>query len=112
GRSRLRDPDVEPAPLAVEARAELDRYAALFNARDWDGLRALVSDDCRLDLVSRSHRHGKQVGLYFENYEKQRLTLRVVNLEGRLACAVHAPGADEPSYFILLEFEEGRVMLI
>jgi hypothetical protein len=35
------------------------------NAHDWDGLRSLIGDDCRLDLVSRSQRRGKQVGFYF-----------------------------------------------
>lgn len=61
-------------------RAKLDRYASLFNARDWDGVRALVSDDCRLDLVSKSQRRGKQVGMYFGRYEKEKVTLQVVRL--------------------------------
>ena len=112
GRSRLRDPDVEPAPLAVEARAELDRYAALFNARDWDGLRALVQEDCRLDLVAKSRRRGKEVGLYFTQYAKAPVTLRVVALDGRLALAAHVDGAERPAYFILLEWEDGRVRSI
>ena len=68
---------------ARRVRAELDRYASLFNARDWDGVRALVSDDCRLDLVSKSQRRGKQVGMYFGRYEKENVALRVVRLEGR-----------------------------
>jgi RNA polymerase sigma-70 factor (ECF subfamily) len=93
-------------------RAELDRYATLFNAKDWDRVRALVGDDCRLDLVSKSQRRGKAVGMYFGNYEKQDVTLRVVRLEGKLALAAHVSGAKEPSYFILLEFEEGRVQSI
>src|SRR5450432_3738960 len=62
---------------------ELDRYAKLFNARDWDGVRALVSDDCRLDLVSKSQRRGKQVGMYFGQYAKGNVALRVVRLEGK-----------------------------
>jgi RNA polymerase sigma factor (sigma-70 family) len=90
-------------------RADLERYAALFNARDWDGVRALVGDDCRLDLVSKSQRRGKDVAMYFGRYAKEDVSLRVVCLEGRLALAAHVAGAERPSYFILLAFENGRV---
>jgi len=92
--------------------AELERYAALFNARDWDGLRALVGDDCELDLVSKSQRRGAQVGVYFTNYAKQDVALRVVRLEGRLAFAAYVAGSSAPAYFILLEFDGGRVRAI
>jgi RNA polymerase sigma-70 factor (ECF subfamily) len=98
--------------IPATTRAELDRYASLFNARDWDGVRALVSDDCRLDLVSKSQRRGKQVGMYFGRYEKEDVALRVVRLEGQLAFAAHVAGADRPAYFVLLEFEAGRVTSI
>jgi len=112
GRAKLLEPAADEAKVDATTRAELDRYASLFNARDWDGVRALVSDDCRLDLVSKSQRRGKQVGMYFGRYEKENVTLRVVRLEGRLALAAHVAGAPRPSYFILLDFEAGRVTLI
>ena len=102
----------EGVTLATTTRVELDRYARLFNARDWDGIRELVSDDCRLDLVSRSQRRGKQVRMYFGQYEKAAVTLRVVRLEGQLALAAYGPDASRPAYFILLEFEEGLVKSI
>ena len=102
----------EGVTLATTTRVELDRYASLFNARDWDGIRELVSDDCRLDLVSRSQRRGKQVRMYFGQYEKAAVTLRVVRLEGQLALAAYGPDASRPAYFILLEFEEGLVKSI
>ena len=112
GRAKLLEAtEVEVAP-DVAARAQLDRYASLFNARDWDGLRALVADDCRLDLVSKSQRRGKEVRMYFTNYEKADVSLRVVRLEGRLALAAHVAGATSPSYFILLGWEGGRVSTI
>jgi RNA polymerase sigma-70 factor (ECF subfamily) len=101
-----------PAGLGEPTQAELDRYARLFNALDWDGVRALVSDECQLDLVSKSHSRGKQVGLYFARYEKESVELRVVRLEGRLALAAHVRGDAKPAYFILLEFEAGRVKSI
>lgn len=112
GRGKLRQQERHEAQLVATARAELDRYASLFNARDWDGVRALLSDDCRLDLVSKSHRRGKQVGMYFGRYEKENVALRVVRLEGRHALAAYIADAREPAYFILLEFEDGRVKSI
>jgi RNA polymerase sigma-70 factor (ECF subfamily) len=113
GRARLREVEDEaPLPPDASARAALDSYASLFNARDWDGVRALVADDCRLDLVSKSHRRGKAVGMYFGRYEKEDVSLRVVGLDGRLALAAHVAGAPRPSYFILLAWESGRVTSI
>jgi RNA polymerase sigma-70 factor (ECF subfamily) len=112
GREKLLAQSGDQTELATTRRAELDRYASRFNARDWDGLRALISDDCKLDVVSKSQRRGKQVGLYFARYEKEAVTLRVVRLEGRLALAAYVAGAATPAYFVLLEHEDGRVTSI
>jgi RNA polymerase sigma-70 factor (ECF subfamily) len=114
GRGKLlqKEPETDEADAMAATRTELERYASLFNARDWDGLRALVSDDCRLDLVSKSQRRGKQVDMYFGRYEKADVVLRVVRLEGKLAFAAHVAGADKPAYFILLDFEGGQVKTI
>jgi RNA polymerase sigma-70 factor, ECF subfamily len=112
GRGKLVQQERHPDEIAATARVALDRYASLFNARDWDGVRALVSDDCRLDLVSKSQRRGKQVGEYFGRYEKENVSLRVVRLDGQLAFAAYVAGADRPGYFILLELHEGRVTSI
>lgn len=112
GRKKLLEPEHENVDAVSLARAELDRYATLFNARDWDGVRALVGDDCRLDLVSKSQRRGKAVGMYFGRYEKEDVALRVVRLEGQLAFAAYVAGAEKPAYFILLEFEGGRIKSI
>jgi RNA polymerase sigma-70 factor, ECF subfamily len=114
-RAKLLETEREPEERdreRVAARADLDRYASRFNARDWDGVRALVADDCRLDLVSKSQRRGKTVGTYFARYENQDVALRVVTLEGQPALAVHVAGAPKPAYFILLEWERGRVVSI
>jgi RNA polymerase sigma-70 factor (ECF subfamily) len=49
----------------------LARYIALFNARDWDGVRAMLSEDVKLDLISRSQRSGRRdVSGYLTNYAK------------------------------------------
>jgi RNA polymerase sigma factor (sigma-70 family) len=112
GRAKLREAEAAHVLAEAAARADLERYASLFNARDWDGVRALVGDDCRLDLVSKAQRRGKEVGMYFGRYAKEDVSLRVVRLEGELALAAHVGGAPEPSYFILLGWEGGRVQSI
>jgi RNA polymerase sigma-70 factor (ECF subfamily) len=112
GRTRLRDAEAAPAALDAGRRAELDRYAALFNAGDWDGVRALIGDDCRLDLVAKSQRRGKAVGAYFANYEQLAVRLSVVELDGELALAAHVAGQERPAYFILLTWDAGRVQRI
>ncbi len=112
GRAKLLEqPGDETAPDAT-ARLELSRYASLFNARDWDGVRALIGDECRLDLVSKSQRRGKEVGMYFGRYEKEDVTLRVVRMDGELVLAAYVAKATRPAYFILLEWGKGRVQSI
>src|SRR5262249_43646290 len=73
GRTRLQElTATAPEPRAPHFVAPaIARYAALFNARDWDGVRAMLVDDVRLDLVSREKRAGRaNVGHYFTNYDK------------------------------------------
>jgi RNA polymerase sigma-70 factor (ECF subfamily) len=112
GRAKLREAEAAPSELDAQRRAELDRYATLFNTRDWDGVRALVGEDCRLDLVSKSQRRGKAVGFYFGRYEKEAVRLAVVRLEGEFALAAYVADSAKPSYFILLSWDAGRVQLI
>ncbi len=114
GRAKLQDTGAgaAPAELHAERRAELDRYASLFNTRDWDGVRALVGEDCRLDLVSKSQRRGKAVGAYFARYEKEAVRLAVVRLEGEPSLAAFVGNGARPAYFILLAWDAGRVQQI
>jgi hypothetical protein len=61
GRAHLREinghgrqfPDARPASAAVA------RYVALFNQRDWDGLRALLADDVKLHQSLHPLRVGR-----------------------------------------------------
>lgn len=115
GRTKLTEAEAKAADVRNiddDLRAKLDQYARLFNARDWDGVRALVGDDCQLDLVSRSQRRGKAVGMYFSNYEKQNVRLEIRMLDGRAVLAAHVDGNATPSYFMLLDFADGRVQSI
>ena len=93
-------------------RAELERYAQLFNARDWDGVRALVGEDCRLDLVAKSQRRGKAVGAYFARYEQEAVRLEVTRLDGELVLAAYPGDARAPAYVIVMLWDAGRVQAI
>jgi len=105
GRARLRES--KPATRKVERTQSplIARYAELFNARDWDGVRALLAEDVRLDLVSRVQRAGKRnVGNYFSNYDRfDDWHLVPAWLDGREVIAVYRDArAEQPAYFIEL----------
>ncbi len=75
-------------------------------------MRALVGDECQLDLVAKSQRRGKEVGMYFGRYAKEDISLRVVRLEGNLVLAAYRGAGPKPAYFILLRWQDGRVQTI
>ena len=118
GRAALRDSADAPeiATRGRDVSAALGRYASLFNAHDWDGVRALLADDVRLDLVSQRKAAGRRdVGQYFSNYERA-VDWRLVPvwLDGRAALAVmgDAPAA-EPRYVVELHWNDaGQVTTI
>jgi RNA polymerase sigma factor (sigma-70 family) len=104
GRTRLRQlsrSGDEPVPPPSPTIA---RYAALFNARDWDGVRALLAEDVRLDVVTRARRLGQEVASYFTNYDRFHDWILVPAwMEEREVLAVlRAPSDTHPAYFIEL----------
>jgi RNA polymerase sigma-70 factor (ECF subfamily) len=117
GRTRLRELATaasEPAAPHFVSPA-VARYAELFNARDWDGVRAMLVDDVRLDLVSREKRAGRDnVSHYFTNYGRVRDWHLVPGwLDGREVLAVFRGPADpRPGYFIELTLHDDRVATI
>jgi len=75
GRARLREVNAQAGQLseARTASAAVARYVALFNQRDWDGLRALLADDVRLNQSTYPLRVGPaDVGLFFTIYARSR----------------------------------------
>jgi len=117
GRARLRELSAMPAP-ALPRRAvspAIARYVALFNARDWDGVRALLADDVKLDLVSRWKRAGRrEVSGYFTNYDSKSDWHLVPGwLDGREVIAVlRNPRETRPVYFMELTLAGGLVAAI
>jgi RNA polymerase sigma-70 factor (ECF subfamily) len=117
GRAHLREinahgralPDAPPASAAVA------RYVALFNQRDWDGLRALLADDVELHQSLHPLRVGRaDVGLFFTLYAKiDGVSLAPAWLEGREVIAVFEDRADpKPSYIMWVEWRDGQISFI
>jgi RNA polymerase sigma-70 factor (ECF subfamily) len=91
------------AAAGREPSAIVARYVKLFNARDWDGVRAMLADDVRLDLISRAQGSGpREVGGYFSNYAKLNdWRCAPAWLQGREVIAFFRHAADrKPGYFI------------
>jgi RNA polymerase sigma-70 factor (ECF subfamily) len=121
GRAQLREIAGEPEDtpqlrLSDADRARLGAYVAHFNARDFDAIRAMIADDVRLDLVSRTQMQGKaEVSRYFGNYAKVSDWHLVPGLvEGHPAILVFDPNERDsgPKYFMLLGWAAGQVATI
>ena len=99
GRARLREISAQAGPLpdARPASAAVARYVALFNQRNWDGLRALLADDVKLVQSTYPPRAGSaDVGMFFTIYAKfDGLWLAPAWLEGREVIAVFEDRADQ-----------------
>ena len=117
GRAALRQ-STDAAPLAARETAvspALKHYARLFNAHDWDGVRTLLADDVRLDLVSRRKAAGRrEVGGYFENYDRTPgWRVASARFDGREVLAVFTGAeAARPAYFVELGWREGQIVSI
>ena len=121
GRRSLR---AQPAPenvpwrdrpeTSTEERELLERYVALFNARDWDGVRELLAEECRLDLVAKTARRGKRaIAPYFGNYANEDSRLELGQAEGRTVIGVHRGQIQQrPDYVICLDSDGEHVTLI
>lgn len=91
------------------------RYVALFNQRDWDGLRALLADDVRLVQSTYPPRAGAaDVGMFFGIYSRSApVRLAAAWLDGREVIAVWENSqAMKPDYLMWLEWTGERISFI
>src|SRR4029077_2020825 len=94
-------------PVAGDTLKTLRRYADLFNAHDWDELRALLAAESRLEVVSRvQHPRAVDAG-YYDRYAAYTATedLRAEAgfVDGVPVIAIfNSPASREPSYFVVL----------
>jgi RNA polymerase sigma-70 factor (ECF subfamily) len=102
--------------LSGADQSRLSAYVASFNARDFDRIRAMLADDVRLDLVSRTRMNGKaEVSRYFGNYAKiDDWHLAAGWVERRPAILVFDPNelGGPPRYFVLLDWDADKVASI
>jgi len=117
GRARLKAINAE-APAAPAPRPPspaVARYVALFNRRDWEGLRAMLADDVRLIQSTYPLRAGAaDVGMFFGIYSRG-APVRVAPawLDGREVIAVWEDSqAEKPDYLMWLEWTNGRISFI
>ena len=117
GRARLKaisaEAPAQPAPRAPSPA--VTHYVALFNGRDWDGLRAMLADDVRLIQSTYPVRVGAgDVGMFFGIYSRS-APVRLVPawLDGREVIAVYEdPQAAKPSYLMWLDWANGGICFI
>jgi len=103
GRQALQQLPEAPRRPPASMSPAVRRYASLFNSCDWDGVRSMLADDVRLDLVSRRKAAGRrEVGNYFSNYDRAgewRLTPGW--LDGREVLSVISPGTGATRRYII-----------
>ena len=124
GRTSLREaPALDASPPSSASSSarhgeelhRLQHYASLFNARDWDAVKALVTEECRLDLVAKASRRGKEVYGYFGRYaaEPAGAHLAVGRVVGKPALLFYpARTTEKPAYFIFVEWSGDRIAFI
>lgn len=117
GRARLREINAQAGqvPAVGPASDAVARYVTLFNQRDWDGLRALLADDVKLNQSTHPLRVGAaDVGLFFTIYAKiDGVWLVPAWLEGREVIAVFEERDNpKPSYIMWLEWNNGKISFI
>jgi len=118
GRVRLKElaqePEDRPMPtLSAEERARLTSYIDHFNAREFDILRNLLTEEVKVDLVNRRRLQGRaEVSNYFGNYERATHWHFVPGfVDARPAILVYNPSnlAGPPTYFVLIEWRAERL---
>jgi RNA polymerase sigma-70 factor (ECF subfamily) len=117
GRGRLREINIsaDEQPAARPPSDAVARYVSLFNQRDWDGLRALLAGDVKLNQSTHPVRSGSaDVDMFFGIYAQiNGVELAPAWLEGREVVAVLEGGTDsKPSYFMWLQWRDGKISFI
>jgi len=101
----------KPRQFSEAQRRLIDEYAARFNQRDWEGVRALLTTDAQLEVVGRTS--GAFSGRYFSNYAKlaweYRLALALVEGTPALVHFRGHGGAWRPWSVVALAIEDGKI---
>lgn len=98
-----------------EEHALLQRYVDLFNARDWEGLRALLGQEAELDLVSRLRKKVVDAGYYHryaEILQREDLRAEAGLADNAPTIAMYRPTSATPAYFVQIAWVDGQVAKI
>lgn len=117
GRTRLRElapgfTQGDGPALPAEHHALARRYAERFNARDFDGLRALLAEEVRLQLSGRLDVRGKaEVSKYFGNYARiDGWRAEAAEIAGRAGLWIREGEPARPAYGVVLDWgDDGRL---
>ncbi|WFP76832.1 RNA polymerase sigma factor [Mesorhizobium sp. WSM4906] len=120
GRAELKTlaaaPDDVPLPkLDPDEERRLRRYIDLFNARDFDAVRALIDEDIELEVVNRTRLSGKkQASIYFGNYDRvSDWALSLGFVDGQPAILIRNPQADDAVRgFVLIDWRGDEAVRI
>nr|MBA3870971.1 RNA polymerase sigma factor [Anaerolineae bacterium] len=121
GRTKLRElaatPEVRTPHLDVHEQELLARYVDRFNARDFDTLRMMLTDEVHLDLVNRVQLQGAAAieNNYFHHYSLvYDWRMAVGTVEGHPAIVAYDldESSSVPAYFILLAWDNNQVSSI
>jgi RNA polymerase sigma-70 factor (ECF subfamily) len=116
GRTRLKELAERQRPQTQAAiHPLLMRYASLFDAHDWDGVRSLLAEDVRLEVVDRWKKAGRvEVGSYYANYSRLAGWRAVAgSLDGRPAIGLYSEEDNSrPRSFIVVEHDQDGIRLI
>jgi len=114
GRAKLAALPAQPVAAPAhdpELERLLGRYVQLFNARDWDGVRALTSADARL-RVSDCYNGLLSDSPYFVEYERgEPWRMRPDTIEGEAVLVVDRLRGEvwRPVYFVRIHAEGGAI---
>lgn len=104
-----------PKTFAPGDQRLIETYLERFNQKDWDGVRALLSEDARLEVVSRTE-GSFHSSPYFQNYSKLSWEWRLglADVDG-VPTVVHfrrTGGEWRPHSVIVMSVDEGKVSLV
>ena len=120
GRTALRQlarmPTDTRLPLMPDAaRRKMAAFVDLFRTGDFDAIRAMLTDDVKLELVNRLKWEGRdKVAPYFTRYaEETQWRYAFGAVEGRPAMLVFASGVmEKPAHFVLIDWRNDQISAI
>jgi len=105
----------QAAAISPQLSGILKLYVDRFNRQDWDGVRALIAADARLEVADRFAGEFSRAP-YFNNYQRwpRPWRLGIGSVDGEPVILIHFQDGGQwtPSSFIRFEIADGRIVRI